>query len=244
MFVFFPVWSHRAVHVRTIPGGSFAPDTYQAIPLRWSDRLAQHVLLRRWLAGFVGLGVLILLMLGFVALWPPTGAAAQEWATTKPILTPLAPCLVVVGIVGQWLLRPYILRERNIRRVLGLHTLGTSDPATWVDQDLEGMRKSDVLFGTATYAEAVPKLLAAGAWSGAIWTARLTAALESETIGDELTDEVLRHPGTLEALSRFRRDAKCWPAVMGMQALAEYRARLPGTPGPGIQPGGEEARGS
>jgi hypothetical protein len=56
MFLFVPVWAHRAVHVRRIPGVSFAPDQYEAIPLAWSDGLARHVFLRAWLAGSVGLG--------------------------------------------------------------------------------------------------------------------------------------------------------------------------------------------
>src|SRR5262249_51933907 len=58
MFLYFPVWPLRVVHLREIHGGSFAPDKYQAFPLRWSDQLVRHVLIRRWLVGFVGLGVL------------------------------------------------------------------------------------------------------------------------------------------------------------------------------------------
>jgi hypothetical protein len=227
MFVFFPVWALRVVHVRTIPGGSFQSDSYEAIPLRWSDQLVRRVLLRRWFAGFVGLGLFILGMVALVTVWPPEGAAAREWAVTKPIFSVLAPCLVVAGFVGQWFLRPQILRERNIRRILGLHALGTSDPATWVDEDLAKMRDPKSLFGTDTFAQAVPKLLEAGAWNGALWAARLSAALEGES--GALTDQVLRQPGVQEALAQFRRDPRSWPSAMGMQALAECRTRVLGT---------------
>ena len=226
MFVFFPVWPHRIVHLKVVPGGSFAPDQYQAIPLRWSDKLVYHVFLRRWLAGSVGLGLFILLMLGMVTLWPPTGNGAREWAVTKPILTPVAPCLVVVGIIGQIILRPRARRERDIRRVLGIHALGTSDPLNWLEEDLAKMQKSEALYGTATHAEAVQKLLGAGAWTGAMWAARLSAALEDEIVGDELTDQVLQNPGTRDALARFRKEAKSWPEAMGAHALAQYRTSL------------------
>jgi hypothetical protein len=72
----------------------------------------------------------------------------------------------------------------------------------------------------------VPKLLAAGAWTGAMWASRLSADLENKITGEELTEEVLRHPGTQEGLARFRKDASCWPAAMGAEALAQYRTQL------------------
>jgi hypothetical protein len=233
MFVHFPVWPHRMVHLRQQPGGSFAPDTYQAIPLRYCDRLVRHVMLRRWLTGSVSLGVFILFGLGFLAVLPPTGEAAREWDMTKPFLMAIAPCLVVAGLVGQCFLRPYCRRQRDIRRVLGLHALGTSDPVRWVKEDLAGIENSDAMFATATFAEAVPNLLAAKAWTGAMWAARLTAALENESTGEQLTDEVLQHSGVQEAIGRFRCDAKCWPEAMGSLALKDFLAGLSRSGGPG-----------
>ena len=231
MFVYFPIWPRRVVHLLVVPSGSVAPETYQAIPLRWSDALVWHVFLRRWLAGFVGLGLFIIFMLVLVQLWPPPegGNGAREWAVTKPILTPLAPCMVVAGLVGSLFLRSRTRRERDIRRVLGLHSLGTSDPMTWVDDDLARMPTSDALFGTATDAEAVPKRLLAGSWTSAIWAARLSAARENPTTGEALTDEVLHHPGVREALALFRRDRNCWASVMGAPAFGDQKKESPAT---------------
>jgi hypothetical protein len=222
MFLYFPVWPLRVVHLRDIPGGSFAPDKYQELPLRWSDQLLRHVLIRRWLVGFVGLGVLLLFVLGLVTLWPKGGA--PEWAWMKPVLTPVAACLVAGGIMGQFLLRPHARRQRDIRRLLGLHNLGSSDPVSWVDQDLARVPKPVDLFGTESYAAAVPALLMAGAWAGAAWASRLTAALQDRRIGEELTAEVLGHPGVREALTRFQRDKTSWGMAMGTDALAQYQA--------------------
>jgi hypothetical protein len=221
MFVFFPVWALRVVHLRQI-----GDDRYDALPLRWSDDLVRHVMLRRWFAGFVVAGVIMAALYGAHARWPPTGYVAEEWAVLKPIVAVLAPLLTVGGVGGLWALRHRARREREVRRVLGPHKLGTSDPALWVDEDLARVQPAEAMFGSATYAAAVPALFQAGAWSAAMWAARLTAARESATAGAELTDEVLRHPGTREALARVRRDKTCWPAAMGAEALARYRARL------------------
>ncbi len=224
MFVYLPIWPLRVVHLRLMPGGSFQPDVYEAIPLRWSDQLVRHVMLRRWFAGAILAALLVLLMLALITLWPPAGNAAKEWAVTKPILTPLAPCLMVVGILGLWSLRRHTRRECDIRCLLGPHELGASDPANWLDDDRSKMKSAEALFGMATYAAAVPKLLEKGARSGAMWAARLTVAREDETIGQELTNVVLRHPDTQEALACFRHDATCWPAAMGVEALLEYQS--------------------
>jgi hypothetical protein len=226
MFVFFPVWALRVVHVKVTPGGSFAPDKYDAIPLRWSDALVQHVMLRRWFGGLIGLGLLILLMLGLVTLWPPTGNGAKEWAVTKPILTPLAPCLVLIGIGGLCYLRPHTRRARDIRRLLGAHALGTADPTTWVDEDRARAPTSTAYFGSATFADAVPKMLELQCWTGAMWAARLATAFEDEAAGEALTDKVLQQDGLRQALARFRADRNSWFESMGGDRFQSYRRKL------------------
>ena len=225
MFLYFPVWPLRTLHVRELRAGSFAPEEYQAIPLRWSNQLVRFVFLRRWLAGLVGLGLVLLLTLAVVILWPPQGRAAAEWAVLKPIVAPLAPCLIAGGIIGQLTLRYYSRKERDICRVLGPHTRGSSDPATWLDEDLARMPTARLLFGTDTFADAVPKLLTAGAWAAAMWAARLSAARESPTNGAELTDTLLHDPNVQEALSRFRRDPTCWRTAIRVEAYIAYQSQ-------------------
>src|SRR5262245_30492194 len=197
MFLYFPLWAIRVVHLR-----EDGEDKYTAIPLAWSDHVVRHAFLRRWLGGSIAAAVFVLLLIGFVTWSPPTGEyAAREWAVTKPILTPIAIGLLVVAPVGLWFVGRAARRDRDIRRVLGLHALGSSDPVNWVEEDLARMRKTEALFGTTTYAAAVPELLQTGAWSGAMWAARLTTALEGAEVGERLTDEVLQHAGTREALA-------------------------------------------
>src|SRR5262249_62138317 len=98
MSIYLPVWSHRCSPLKVTPCCSFSPKTYQAIPLRWSDRLVYHVFLRRWLVGAIGLGVFMAFMVALVTLSPPTkDEVVKEWAVTKPIMTVLAPCLIAAG---------------------------------------------------------------------------------------------------------------------------------------------------
>ncbi len=225
MFVYMPVWPLRIIHVQITHGGSFTPDNYQAIPLRWSDRLVRRVFLRYWLAGCIGLGVLGALLLVAHSLTPlnVTEKVSREWAVMKPVLLPLTPCLIAGGIIGQLLIRRSARREQNIRLLLGVHNMGTSDPSTWLDDNLNQIMSAKALFGTETYAEAVPQLLLAETWTGAMWAARLASARESGTIGDELTTEVLEHPGTLDALRHYRQGGASWPEAMGAAALEQYQ---------------------
>ena len=46
MFCYMPVWPLRVIHLHNVHGGSFTPDSYHSIPLRWSDRLVRHVFMR------------------------------------------------------------------------------------------------------------------------------------------------------------------------------------------------------
>src|SRR5436305_11269508 len=87
MFAYMPVWPIRVLHVQITPGGSFAPENYREIPLRWSDQLVRHVFLRCWLAGCIGLGILCTFLLVAHAVSPPQGKAyvAREWAVLRPI---------------------------------------------------------------------------------------------------------------------------------------------------------------
>ena len=143
----------------------------------------------------------------------------------KPVLLPLTPCLIAAGIIGQLLIRQSARREQNIRLLLGVHNMGTSDPSTWFDDHLNQFMPSQALFGTETYAEAVPHLIKAKSWTGAMWAARLASARENGTIGDELTTEVLEHQGTLDALRRYRHGGASWPDAMGAAALEQYQTQ-------------------
>lgn len=227
MFAYLPVWPIRTCHLRLEPGGSFAPENYQAISLRWSDPLVRHVFLRCWFAGCIGLGILCLALIGAHAVSPPAGQSyvAREWAVLRPILIPLTPCLILAGIVGQVLMSRSARRQRDIRLLLGLHRRGSSDPTMWPEDELGTLNSAQAMFGTSTYADAVHQLLLAEAWTGAMWAARLTAARENGKTGEALTAEVLGHPGTQKALQNYRLGAANWRDSMGVERLEQHQSQ-------------------
>ena len=72
-----------------------------------------------------------------------------------------AAALVVIALtaIGSWLLRRADRRAADIRRILGPHQFGSSDPATWTAGLLGAAKDPKQLFDAASYADAVPKLL-------------------------------------------------------------------------------------
>lgn len=226
MFCYLPVWPLRVIHLHNVHGGSFTPDSYHSVPLGWSNHLVRQVFLRSWLGGCIGWGILFALLLGAHAVSPPQGKeyVIREWAVLKPILAPLAPILIVVGIVGLVVINRFTRREREIRLLLGVHHLGSSDPVDWPDEELSRMPSAMTMFGTTTYAATVPELLQVQASTGAMWAARLSAAMESETNSQVITGQVLQHPDVRRVLQSFRLGSTKWGDVMGVSALEQYQA--------------------
>ena len=97
-------------------------------------------------------------------------------------------------------------RHRDIRLLLGRHVYGSSDPAFWTRKILRDVRPPQQSFCHATFAAAVPALLAEGDLERAMFAARLSTALESRRAGEELTDRILREPKVKAALERIRPD--------------------------------------
>jgi len=135
------------------------------------------------------------------------------------------PESVIVGVVlgsigillaGSALILHFVLaavdrRADDIRRVLGPHQLGSCDPAVMKQAMNPDPR---ALYGTDSYADAVPALLDAERYSRAMWAARLSTAWEDPALGEELTDHILRHPGVPEAIEQVRRKPKGWAEFM------------------------------
>jgi|GEM_PF-5292353 len=174
---------------------------YRAIPIRWSPQLVARTFLRAWLwlplvAGFLfsisGAHSLIARLAGF-------------WLFL----------LCVAALAGLWL---WNHRDQQIRRLLGRHRLGASDPVTWTDDLVALVAPAKTWFGAATFAQACDSLLAQKKVSEAMWAARLCAALEDPQRGRELTDRVLREPAAKAELDRLKLPAaspslRPWPIV-------------------------------
>jgi hypothetical protein len=163
----------------------FSGSNFRVIPLRWSNTLVLRVYLLYWMAFPFAIGTLTALFctIRWLAEGSLDGFApfmAAGWAIT-----------LTCGL-GYFSLWRTDKRTRQIRRLLGRHQFGTSDPAMWSQDLLTGVRSPQEMFGTESFTLAVPGLLEKGDCQDAMWAARLAVALEDRGTAERLTDEVIR----------------------------------------------------
>jgi hypothetical protein len=185
--MFLPVVPFKAVHLygetSGVPGRQ-----YRAVPIRWSASLVLRVYLLYWMAFplVAGVAMAFLFTYGLVRNGSLDGIAPffiTGWAVT-----------LTCGI-GYFLLWWTDRRTRSMRRLLGRHQYGSSDPATWIREVLAGVYSPQETFGVDSFAAAVPALLEKGDYQAAMWAARLATAKEDRATGERLTDKVLRAAG-------------------------------------------------
>ena len=202
--LFIPIYPQKTIH--TYNWNGLACDS---IPIRWSFMLVFCAMLRRLLYGPLGLGLILVLVFAISLLDQREGIERMR-AVLALVIVPL----LAVSALGFWFLSHVDQRCRNIRRVLGPHNLGSSDPATWTGQTLKSTPSSRELFGTESYAEAVCLLLEAREFARAMLAARLTVAFESRQKGEDLTDAILQDPIVRGAIEQVRTKPDSWAEVM------------------------------
>jgi len=200
--LFLPILPYKAVHTFGWEGTN-----YRAIPIRWSWGLVAATYARRWL----WLPPVAAMIAGFIAI----GEARRSGPGPAVVIGAAALVVFALTAICYWLLRRADHRAADIRRVLGPHQFGSSDPATWTAGLLGAAKDPKQLFDTASYADAVPKLLADRKFSAAMWAARLAKALEDRVRGEELTGTILDDPDVQDALVIVRKNPAAWPGLMG-----------------------------
>jgi hypothetical protein len=183
---------------------------YRSVPLRWSVVLVLRSFLAAWRSVFLFLAI-IAFIIALIGLFSGMNKGDQFGLVFFGIALGITVGLVAAaGILHLWL-SVTDQRTCDIRRVLGVHSLGTSDPALWA-------RAPDAnpteVCGTDTFAEAVDALLERREFSQAMWAARFATVIEDATTGERLTDDILNHPDVIEAIAEVRRDPKRWREVM------------------------------
>jgi hypothetical protein len=199
-----PLIPYKAIHTF-----QWNENAYNHVPIRWSIGLLIHAFGRRWL-GVLLVAAVVAAVVGAVELF---NARSRNPSLGNGLLN-LAWFLAVASALGWGLLEFLDQRTRTIRLLLGRHQYGSSDPAMWTEPLLAGMTGPQSLFGTATYADAVLPLLAAGAYSRAMWAARLSVAFENPETGEELTNTVLEHPGVAAAAKHVKQQPEDWGLVV------------------------------
>jgi hypothetical protein len=216
-FFFLPLIPIRAIHISIGTMGRRSGDDASRTlkwPIRMTFGLVARAILRRWLYGFFFLSIIFLL------------ASLDMNNRGRPALSVFSGVCFGVSQFGLWLLKYLDRRNTAIRYVLGRHEYGSSDPVSWKSRHFEYPPDAFVLYGTQTFADAVPILLKQRELSRAMWAARLSTALEDEEEGETLTDEVLSAPGVFDAVVRVQENPRAWREEM-VEAHSEQPPRRP-----------------
>lgn len=204
-----PVIPYRPVHVyqKNSQGAAYS---YQRIPIRWSFGLVFRAFLARWLWLPMIAGAIMLIV--FIA-----DHIEKGWQFQGNDLMFLVGCVLAMSIPCCVWTALYFFdrRNRNFRRVMGPSMLGTSDPVTWKEEMLFAALSPQELYQTSTFEQAVDQCLANGEYGKAMFAARMSAALESRSNGEAMTDQILNDPYVAEHLPEVHRNPLKWPAVFG-----------------------------
>jgi len=177
------------------------------LPIRWSGTLVAQVLLYGWLRVFlvwsiffVPLGVLFLVV---PSPKNPEFGAQFFWFFSVPPF--------VLWLLGSIWSRSRTDRPRKIRLLLGPHTLGTSDPATWTEETVgRAISSLKEMLGAESFSQATELFLSRQDFHRAMWSARLCTVCEDRSHGEWLTDQILQHRGVSEALDKARPKIRFW----------------------------------
>jgi hypothetical protein len=211
---FMPIIPYRAMHTFDWNG-----EQYRHIPIRWSWDLTLRTFVKPWSWGFIALGA-VLLLIGVLEISKGKGPGVP--------LTIAGTVMVGAGVMGLILLQITDHRNKAIRRMIAGLTIGSCDPAQLTGKlldDIKGNPKT--MYETETFADAVEKQLAQGAFAQAMWAARMTVAVEDKHEGERLTNEVLAYSGVAEAIAEVTRNPNNWAKVMlSEKELADLEARI------------------
>lgn len=174
---------------------------FRMAPLRWSANLVALAFLRRWLCGVMILGTIF----GLLGL---KQVGSSPWLTILGLSVAGAAGIVLLALSGG-----DSGRDQKIRRVLGPHGWGTSDPATWTAETLATIYHPADFFHRERFRQDFQAMLDEGRYSEAMWTARYCKVLGDDAEGERLTDVVLNHPEVQTGLAQIGDNSRLWQAL-------------------------------
>lgn len=207
------------VHLPVIPYGvvhtfEWNGSQYRCFPIRWSLGLVARAFARRWLWLPMVLGIFAVLFGGSSLSdgWGK-GPTNRQYRSGIQFLA-WGAGLTAVAMAGWKVLAMVDRRDAGIRRVLGPHGRGSSDPATWLPADLESLKSAEELFGKPRFLDCTSELLAAGRFGDAMWAARCAVAREDARRGEAETDRILRDTRVAAALRAVEAAPARWGELM------------------------------
>lgn len=186
-----PVYPLGAVHAF-----DWRDNSYKYFEIRCSATLILRSFVRHVAGPLLAIGAFAIF--GAVLMRGSTPEFARiSWSMLKFGLALVVPgALIAAGVYAS------IRRDQRIRRLLGRHEMGSSDPATWLPAAISQLQAPQQLFGAGSFALAAKSLLGVGEVCRAMWAARLSALTEDWRAANDLTDEILRHPASVETISK------------------------------------------
>lgn len=184
----------------------------KVVPIRMSRGLVMRAYLRRWLWALVV----------FAGSFVLTGVLKATGASTGPGVRPtwgvvvagVAAGFVAVALLGQWMLRRSDRRNRQIRRVLGRHGLGNSDPADWTDVDFAAHPPPEAAAGATGWVKQGRASLQERNYSAAMMAARLAVRSGDVVEGERLTDDILADGLVRHSVGQCDRAPALWWKLM------------------------------
>lgn len=220
-----PIIPYKAVHVFQWEPGIELGLINKQHPIRWTWGLTASAYLRRVWGVLVVLGALLLFAsyfggsdsVGAILAAPPNIVAKFTWLDPLPVrilLAALGLLLVAGPIFGRIVMDKAERRHQNIRRLLGRHLVGSSDPAYWTRSFLEKVRPAPQSFGSATFAEASQSALKQRDYRQALFAARLAVALENPVQGESLTNSILEVPEVKQLIDSLHKNPRAYSQLI------------------------------
>lgn len=197
IFYYLPVIPYRVVHV-TGREATFFSASYRTIKLRYSGRIVFKSILHAWSIGGLLVGgfffalwmLLVVVGISTIAKGGDLEAGNSVLGGVCCVFFPTLP--FYAGILGRVIYWFMDRRDSKIKRIIGAHDLGSSDPYYWVDDTLfdiaEGMLEYN---GLPSMTASAQRNLNDGDFSTAMMQVRMAQRLEPQSAANSLFHEII-----------------------------------------------------
>ena len=203
--LYLPVLPFKPIHAFDWNGNA-----YRAIPIRWSMGIFARVFARAWLGWLPAIAAALLATFAVVEFnerhGPKPMFEYERAAAALAAAVVAATTFLVLGKMDR--------RDVAIRRALGRHEFGSSDPADWIGDLAKAIKPGHEREVGLSYADSARKALTERQFSRAMWDARLCCLLEGRSDGERVTDEILDHPEFQDALFKVGKNGAGWQEAM------------------------------
>ncbi len=222
VFLYLPLFPLRGFHTWDWPT---VGSEHKELQIRPPGHLTVRAMVRVWL----GLSLPLTIILGLPVIVDLIRYGSLVGSGEMFLWLCGSSVVFLICFFGLLFAMPGNRRDRDIRLILGPHQLGSSDPATWMENTLNYIRPASELFGISDVVDGARKALQEKKYALAMFGARLAVA-RGKLQGEDLTDEILTLPDLREKLPKFRRKPWLREELLGNDSLPPYLKQESGMP--------------